>query len=98
MHPSFAPYRKLKTERLINRKTDRNSLAVPISGLATTARRSPKISSKTWHVFQTRKCVRQHTTIHQQSTTTSPQNDHVEDARFAKTPAKTPLHHAHKKM
>jgi len=38
--------------------------------------------------FPKGKSVRQHTTIHQQSTTTSPQKHHTEDALFRKTPAK----------
>src|ERR1700692_4529792 len=66
--------------------------------------------SKSWHVFQTRKTVRQRTTIYQQSTTTSPQKHHVKNAHFRKTPCKnappprkeknnlklsSPMRHAH---
>jgi len=53
-----------------------------------------KIFRKSWRVFQTRKSVRQLTTIYQQSTTTSPQKTTQKTHIFAKPPAKTPLHHA----
>jgi hypothetical protein len=46
--------------------------------------------------FQTPKSVRQPTTIHQQSTTTSPQKTTQKNRVFAKTPAKTPFYHQQK--
>jgi hypothetical protein len=47
-----------------------------------------KIYFKKVENFQTRKSVRQHTTIHQQLTTTSPQKHHVKNTHFRKTPCK----------
>jgi hypothetical protein len=38
--------------------------------------------------FQTPESVRQLTTIHQQSTTTSPQKNHIKNALLRKTPCK----------
>jgi hypothetical protein len=56
-----------------------------------------KIKLKKVACFSDPKSVRQHTTIHQQSTTTSPQKNHAKTHIFAKPPAKTPLYHAVKK-
>jgi hypothetical protein len=55
-----------------------------------------KIKLKNVARFQTRKSVRQLTTFHQQSTTTSPQKTTLKTHSFPKTPAKTPLHHEQK--
>src|SRR5438874_7537527 len=51
-----------------------------------------------WHVFVHQKSVRQLTIIYQQSTTTSPQNHHVMNARFRKTPCKNGLFTTAKKV
>jgi hypothetical protein len=48
--------------------------------------------------FRAPKNVRQLTTIHQQSTTTSPQKHHVKNARFRKTPRKSSLFTMTKKV
>jgi hypothetical protein len=46
--------------------------------------------SKLWHVFNPPQNGRQLTTIHHESTTTSPQKHHTKNAHFPKPPSKHP--------
>jgi hypothetical protein len=44
-----------------------------------------------WRVFQHHKSIRQRTTIHQRTATTSPQKHHDKNALFRQTPCKNAL-------
>jgi hypothetical protein len=49
-----------------------------------------KKKSKLWHIFSPPQNGHPLTTIHHQSTTTSPQKHHTKNAHFPKPPSKTP--------